>query len=195
MKQRSLGIFTCYLLLFIATSSRLNAQFDTVTVKTNLIRCADSMSYGFKARKWDVFARYTNPAVIGVMGGQAEYINFITGVFGEIPDSAWKVYKPGHILQLLRTSPSDYQAVVELHSVIIWEGKRITAVTHLVGQSWDGGNFWTFFDSQNSRTAAAQIKTDLSPDLVIPEKIREKVEMLQPPAPLKPAPAGTEQHK
>lgn len=186
MKQRSPGIFICHLLLFFATTSRLNAQFDTVAVKANMIKCADSMAYGFKTRNWEVFARYTNPSVIGIMGGKAEYVNFITGVFGEVPDSAWKVYQPGKILQLIRTSPSDFQSVVELNSVIVWEGRRITAVTHLVGQSWDGGLFWTFFDSQNSRKSAVQIKPDLSPDLVIPEKVRENVELLYSPSPLKP---------
>jgi hypothetical protein len=119
------------------------------------------------------------------MGGKAEFINFTTGVFGQIPDSSWKKYQPGKVLQLIK-SGSDFQCVIELNSVIEWEGRRITAVNHLVGQSWDGGSFWTFFDSQNSAKSARQIKPDLSPDLVIPAKVPEKVELLQAPSPLKP---------
>jgi len=186
MKQRSPGIIVCLFILVSLLPGVLQAQFDSSFVKSHMLKCADSMAWGFRARNWDVFARYTNPAIIGSMGGKAEFINFTTGVFGQIPDSSWKVYKPGKILQLIK-SGNDFQSIIELNSVIEWEGRRITAVNHLVGQSWDGGIFWTFFDSQNSQKSATQIKPDLSPDLVVPAIVPEKVEPIRPPAPLKPA--------
>ncbi|MBI3138285.1 MAG: hypothetical protein HYZ15_06855 [Sphingobacteriales bacterium] len=164
--------------------SEAGAQFDTSFVKSQLLRCADSLAIGFKTRNWEVFARYSNPSIIGVMGGKAAFINFAAGVFGQIPDSAWKVYEPGNILQVIRTGP-DFQAVIELRSVIEWEGRKISAVNYLIGQSWDGGSFWTFFDSQNSPKAAKEIKPDLSDELFIPAK-NEKAEPLRPPSPLRP---------
>ncbi|MBI5370713.1 MAG: hypothetical protein HZA79_01675 [Sphingobacteriales bacterium] len=170
------------LLFFLFTEA--GAQFDTSFVKSRIHLCADSLAIGFKTRNWELFARYSNPSIIGVMGGKAEFVNFASGVFGQIPDSAWKVYEPGTILQVIRTG-TDFQSVIELRSVIEWEGRKITAINYLVGQSWDGGYFWTFFDSQNSPKAAKEIKPDLSDELVIPAK-NEKVEPVRPPSPLKP---------
>ena len=185
MKQKSQLIWVVLITIALLMPGAVNAQFDSSFVRGNLIKCADSMAWGFRARNWEVFARYTNPAIIGSMGGKAEFINFTTGVFGQIPDSSWKVYKPGKVLQLVK-SGNDFQSIIELNSVIEWEGRRITAVNHLVGQSWDGGVFWTFFDSQNSQKSATQIKPDLSPDLVVPAKVPEKVEPIRPASPLKP---------
>jgi len=175
-------VFLSVILFF---QSGLGAQFDTSFVKKNIKICADSLATGFKGRNWDLFSRYTNPSIIGTMGGRSEFINYIARAFGPIPASAWKVYEPGKVLQVINTG-NDFQSVIELQSVIEWDGKRITTILYLVGQSWDGGLFWTFFDSQNDVKAARQIKPDLSNELIIPAK-NEKVESVQPPTPLKPA--------
>jgi hypothetical protein len=94
----------------------------------------------------------------------------------QIPDSAWKKYDAGKILQIIKAG-NDLQTIIELNSVIEWQGRRITTTSHLVGESWDGGMFWTFFDSQNDVMAAKQINPNLSTTLIIPKK-NEKVEML-----------------
>ena len=177
------------LLAVIFTTAFLGAeaQFDTSFVKNSIRRCSDSLAYGFKTRNWELFARYSNPAMIGTMGGKAEFINYLSQTFAQVPDSAWKVYEPGKVLQIVKTG-SDFQSIIELRSVIEWQGRRITNTSHLIGQSWDGGSFWTFFDSQNDVKAAKQIKPDISSELIIPEKM-EKVEPIFPPSPLKPATA------
>lgn len=184
MKQNR---FSCRLLLILVLLGAMdaNAQFDSSLVKSQITKCADSLAYGFRTRNWEVFARYSNPAMIGTMGGKAEFIRFLDSTFADIPANAWKVYKPGHIFQLLKSGP-DLQCVIELNSIIEAEGKRITAKSHLIGQSWDGGVFWTFFDSQNNRVAARQIKPDLSDEIVIPAKVADKVVPITRPSPLKP---------
>jgi hypothetical protein len=113
----------------------------------------------------------------------------------QIPDSAWKKYEAGKILQLVKAG-NDLQTIIELKSVIEWQGRRITTTSHLVGESWDGGLFWTFFDSQNDVMAAKQINPNLSAALIIPKK-DEKVEMLpSPPAANKPkAPVKAKNNK
>jgi len=171
------------LLLFVVMDA--HAQFDSSYVKSQISKCADSLTYGFRTRNWDVFARYSNPGMIGTMGGKAEFINFMASMFAGIPENAWKVYKPGAILQIVKSGP-DLQCVIELNSIIESEGKRITSKSHLIGQSWDGGNFWTFFDSQNNLQAARQIKPDLSEAIVIPAKVPDKVDPITRPSPLKP---------
>jgi hypothetical protein len=145
------------------------AQFDTTFAKTNIRRCADSLVAGFRAKNWELFARYNSPALIGSMGGKNEFINNISMMFSTIPDSCWKQYQPGKILQVIKTGP-DLFTVVELHSILDWQGKRITTVSYLVGESWDGGMFWTFFDSGDDRSVAMGIKPDLNEQLIIPRK-------------------------
>jgi len=171
------------LLLFVVMDT--NAQFDSSFVKSQITKCADSLAYGFRTRNWDVFARYSNPAMIGSMGGKEEFIRFIASMFADIPENAWKKYKPGPVLQVVQSGP-DLQCVIELNSIVEVEGKRITAKSHLIGQSWDGGNFWTFFDSQNNREASRQIKPDLNEAIIIPAKVADKVDPITRPSPLKP---------
>jgi hypothetical protein len=171
--------------LALLLAMEANAQFDSSFVKSQITKCADSLAIGFRTRNWDMFARYSNPAIIGTMGGKEEFTRIIAAMFGDIPDSAWKLYKPGHILQVIR-SGADFQCVIEMNSILEVDEKRVTSKSHLVGQSWDGGIFWTFFDSQNNVLAARQIKPDLSEAIVIPVKVPDKVEPITRPSPLKP---------
>lgn len=157
---------------FIFCSS--HAQFDTAFAKAGIRRCADSLTYGFRIKNWELFTRYSYPALIGSMGGKNEFMKYIALMFSPIPDSAWKQYEPGNILQVIKTG-GDLQTVIELKSTIEWEGKRITMISHLIGESWDGGMFWTFFDSEGDRTSALLIKPDLNEQLIIPKNI-EKTE-------------------
>ncbi len=157
---------------FIFCSS--NAQFDTAFAKSNIRKCADSLTHAFKIKDWYLFTRYSYPALIGTMGGKSEFIRYISLMFSEIPDSAWIQYEPGNILQVIKTG-GDLQTVIELRSALDWQGKRITTVSYLIGESWDGGLFWTFFDSGGDRASALLYKPDLNEQLIIPKKI-EKAE-------------------
>ena len=164
------------LLVFFFGSS--HAQFDTVFAKTNIRLCADSMAMGFKTKNWDQYTRYSYPALIGSMGGKAAFRHHMDTLFRSIPDSVWKKYEPGRILQVIKTA-GDLQAVIELNYVLEWQGYRTTTTTYLVGESWDGGLFWTFFNPEGDVTLAKLIKPDLSDQLIIPSK-KEKGEPLVP---------------
>jgi hypothetical protein len=166
--------------------SPLKAQFDTSYVKTRLLNNADSLAYAFKTRNWDIYTRYTNPSMIGALGGKQAFISYISDMFGTVPVSAWKKYQPGRVLQVIRAG-KDLQAVIELHSVIEWQGMRATTTDYLVAESWTEGYTWTFFDSQGDPKASKIILPTLSEQLIIPAKI-EKVEPLeeQNRPPLKP---------
>jgi hypothetical protein len=169
------------------------AQFDTAFAKAGIHRCADSLIYGFKTRNWNLFTRYTNPALIGTLGGKDEFIRYISQTFTKVPDTAWKLYKQGKILQVIKTT-NELQSLIELNSIIEWQGYRITNTAYMLGQSWDGGMFWTFFDTQSDLSAARNIKPDISKAIIIPPK-KEKIEPMpvpsgtkrkQPPPPAKP---------
>ncbi len=165
-------------LLFIVCCSQ--AQFDTSFIKKNIRHCADSLTYGFKTKNWGVFTRYSYPALVGSLGGVKEFSTYISQTFSQIPDTAWKKYEPGKILQVIKTG-GDYQTIVELKTIIEWQGSRITTTSHLIGESWDGGMFWTFFDSQGDIKAAKLIKPDLNELLIIPNREETKVPLSNPP--------------
>jgi len=179
--MKKYGLLAGILFFFTAVS----AQFDTSFMKSRIRFCADSMALGFRTRNWDLFTRYTYPALVGTMGGRQAFINYVSQTFGRVPDSAWKQYQPGKVLQVVKTR-DDLQAVIELYSQVETMGARIIDTSCLVAQSWDGGMFWTFFDSQGSVLAARTIKPDLSEDLLIPAR-NERME------PLKPAPGKKQQ--
>jgi hypothetical protein len=167
-------LFISAIIVFSQQAS--HAQFDTVFAKTNIRLCADSMTTGFKTKNWEMYTRYVYPAMIGSMGGKAEMMKFMDSSFISVPPTAWKEYKPGKILQVIKTA-GDLQAVIELKSILEWQGQRITTITHMIGESWDGGLFWTFFDSEGDAAIAKMIKPDLSDQLIIPTKT-EKAEPL-----------------
>ena len=160
-------------LLMVAFTS-VHAQLDTAFAKAGIRRCGDSLVYSFRHKDWDLFAKYTNPAMIGSMGGLADFKTFMSQLFYNIPDSAWKEYRIGNILQVVKT-PGELQTIIELKTVIQWQGTRIRSTSHLIGQSWDGGYYWTFFDSQGDPTSARLIKPDLSKEIIIPQRV-EKTE-------------------
>ncbi len=162
--------------LFTLVTGISRGQFDTAFIRDNIRRCADSLALGFRSRDWDLFTRYSYPALIGSLGGKQEFIRYVSQTFATIPSAAWKKYEPGKILQVIKTE-GDFQTVIELNSVIEYEGKRVTSTGYLIGESWDGGMFFSFFDSQNDRRLAKTIKPDLSDILIIPPK-KEKVEPL-----------------
>jgi hypothetical protein len=164
-------LFVTLIFSFLFFSS--HAQFDTVFAKTNIRHCTDSLLSGFRTRNWELFTRYSYPALIGSMGGKDEFIKYMANMFSAIPDSAWKLYEPGRILQVIKTG-RDLQTVVELKSVVDWQESRFTTVSYLIGESWDGGLFWTFFDSGGDRSTALQIKPDLSEQLIIPVKSEKR---------------------
>jgi hypothetical protein len=101
------------------------------------------------------------------MGGKNEFMKYMGLMFSSIDDSCWKQYEAGKILQVIKTG-GDFQAVIELKTVLVWQGMRITSISHLIGESWDGGLFWTFFSNEGDRASALHIKPDLSEKLIIP---------------------------
>ncbi|MBC7875312.1 MAG: hypothetical protein H7Y01_15025 [Ferruginibacter sp.] len=164
-------VFFSISLLFIFSFSQ--AQFDTSFIKRNIRHCADSLTHGFKTKDWDLFTRYSYPAMVGSLGGKKEFSTYISQMFSQVPDTAWKKYEPGKVLQVIKTG-GDFQAIIELNTIIEWQGSRITTTSHLVAESWDGGMFWTFFDSQGDVNTAKLIKPDLHEQLIIPQREEKK---------------------
>ena len=120
------------LFFFSLSVSLAYSQFDTSFAKANIRSCADSMCIGFKTKNWELFTRYSYRALIGSIGGTAEFRQYMEMMFLPIPTEAWKQYEPGKILQVIKTD-GDFQAVIELKSILEWQGSSITTVSHLIG--------------------------------------------------------------
>lgn len=164
MRKKLLFIF----FLFSSTLP-LQAQFDTASAKQQLRQCADSFAIAFLKKDWNQYLQYSNPAMVALMGGQAAFKSTVAGNFAKFTDNAWKQYEIGKILQVVKTK-RELQAVVELQSILELNGLYIHTTSSLIGQSWDGGRFWTFFGNEGDRMMALAIKPDLSNEIILPLK-------------------------
>ena len=161
--KKVLLLLLCWVLINLPSE----AQFDTTFIKSNISRCADSLTTAFKKKDWKKFARFSYPALVGTLGGTDEFIYYVANMFASIPDTAWKKYDVGNVLQVVKTA-GDYQAIFELYSIVEFEGTRIISTNYMLAESIDGGMSWTFFDTQGDRAATKTIKPDLSDALIIP---------------------------
>ena len=157
-------LIACSLLFWFAVS----AQDDTVLIKKNLKRCADSMVTAFMTKDWKTFTRFTVPSLVEMLGGEESFINFTKEMLAEMPDSSIKEYSAGQIIQLVKTAGS-WQAVVEQHLVFEADSMRLNSLSYLVGISTDGGKGWTFADPQGETGNARLLIPDLSPAIIIPK--------------------------
>ena len=173
MKKTIILVLVCLLL-----HPEGKTQFDTAYAKSRIRFCADSFALGFRTRNWDLYTRYSYPALVGSLGGVSEYKKIMIESNTQIPDTCWKKFEPGLVLQVVKNE-GDMQAIIELRSILEYEGQRVTATSHLVAESWDGGFFWTFFDPMNDNEMARFINPGLSPLLHIPAR-DEKLEPLKP---------------
>lgn len=159
------------LYLFVLSCFEGRSQPDTIVMKQNILRCADSMGKSFLQKDWKTFVRYNNPNLVRMLGGEENFIAFTKETLKEIPDTAFKKYEIGKIIQIVQT-PFDWQCLVEQKTELNIHGMKMNSTTYLVGESLDGGKGWTFFDSQGDAESARLFKPDLSERFIIPAKVR-----------------------
>lgn len=169
LKKTIILIFACLLI-----HPEGKTQFDTAYAKSRIRACADSFTMGYLTKNWDLYTRFSYAPLVAKVGGAATYIAIINETRIQTPDSCWKKYEPGSVIQVIKTE-GDMQAVIELNSILEFNGERTTTTSHLIAESWDAGYFWTFFDPLNDSSLARFVKPDLSPSIVIPQK-KEKTE-------------------
>jgi uncharacterized protein YlzI (FlbEa/FlbD family) len=167
------NILACFILLSLVASCRNNGNHSPRNrTEARIYRSVDSMLAAFKRNDFTTFVKYHNPGMVKMMGGEASFASFISEQMRQIPDTTIKKIEAGKILQVVRTN-RDYQCIVEQITEIHTEGTKILSTTYLVGESVDGGKWWTFFDASTSARAPKEIKPNLSPKLKIPQKKRE----------------------
>jgi len=162
------------------------AQGDTIQIKQNVLRYADSSAIAFKNRDWKTLARFTAPSVVEIMGGVENFESVTQSFMKDVPDSAIKYIRIGPVTQLVKTN-SDWQSIVLQHMQMELSGIRFTSTTPLIGQSLDEGKTWTFFDSKGDTATARLMLPDISPLLVLPKKVQDMQTLEKPKkTPVKP---------
>lgn len=160
-----------------AGDEKANRKKPANETEENILRCADNMMAAYKNKDWPTFAKYNNPGMIKLMGGQEAFEKLLVEQMKQTPDSIVKSLTAGNILQVVKTA-GDMQCVLEQKMIAQMEAMQITSTTYLVGESLDGGKNWTFFDgAARGLIKPINIKPNLSPDLKIPEKKQEMKQM------------------
>lgn len=126
--------------------------------------CGDAMTKAFAKRDWSTIAEYTHPNVVKMMGGKEGMIEIVKAGMKDIPDTAIKKIGIGKIIGL-----KGNQCVIEQEMLMHLQGVSVSSVTYLVGESFDNGKNWRFFDASSvSGTELKQIMPNYDSSLTIP---------------------------
>jgi hypothetical protein len=154
-------------LLLAALSTQ--AQLDTNAVKPYIRSCADSLSASFKTGDWHKLARFTNPALIAMVGGEKSFVEMVDKQMKLIGQDAIRESKTGRILQVVKT-PNGWQCVTEQVLDMEMLNKPVHQATYLIGTSQDGKH-WYFLDANANAGLSAAFIPDLDKQLVVPGKV------------------------
>jgi hypothetical protein len=108
--------------------------------------------------------------MLKMVGGVEAFEKLLIDQMKQIPDTAIKSIGVGKILQVVKTD-QDHQCVVEQNMLMHMQGMKLNSTTYLVGESLNGGKSWTFFDASSGGVVKPKdLKPNLSPEIIIPEK-------------------------
>lgn len=177
MKKTALHILAILaVILFIVP--KVSAQADTSSVKPHIIACADSMAKAFSKGDYSTMARFTNDALVKMLGGKEEYARTIkkTMTEGEMAKATWEA-KIGKVIKVVKT-PNGFQCLIEQKLTIVLNGKRIKSLSALHGYADKTGKLWKFADlGDQDAEMIKKVAPDLDKRLIIP-KSKETVENL-----------------
>ncbi len=126
--------------------------------------CGDAMTKAFAKRDWSTIADYTHPNVVKMMGGKEGMIEIVKAGMKDIPDTSIKKIGIGKIVAL-----KGNQCVIEQEMLMHLQGVSVSSTTYLVGESFDNGKNWRFFDASNVGTMELkQIMPNYDSSLSIP---------------------------
>ena len=165
---------------FIAATYFCFAQSNIETIKAGILRSADSMASAFKGRDWKTIVHFSPQSVLDISGGADSLIKMTESIMNNIPNNAVKQFSIGPIVQVVKTA-NDWQCIIEQHMLMELNGLRITMMSPLIGQSFNDGASWTFFDSKGDDATARMFLPTLSNELVLPKGIQNVEQLYTPP--------------
>jgi hypothetical protein len=143
-------------------------QLDSASLRQNIYVAEDSMFSILKRGDWKAYAGYMHPVIIEMSGGKEKFVQTLSGL-DVLKQVSFDVYKPGKILQLVKTD-KEYQAIVETFMQMQVNGTMVSGSSYDVAVSSDGKK-WTLFRLEEKYTPAMIRETvpGLSPDLKFPK--------------------------
>jgi hypothetical protein len=162
----------CFFLICLFNIS-LFAQkppFDETKAKQNLKAHAEKMGAAFIAVDYKTFAKFTNPRVLQLMGGEAKMAAAIEKSVSAIKAQGMSVSsitfsEPKKIVQAVK----ELQCTVEQHTEISQLRGKAVSTSILIAVSSDNGANWTFIDTSSKDMATLRkILPNLSKDINIP---------------------------
>ncbi len=163
MYQRIL--FIC----LIALPASSKAQTDSASLVPFIREAADSMTAAFTRKDFRTFTTYNNATLVGMVGGEESFANFVENQVSSLKDLSFSVVRAGRILRVL-PGEKPMQCLVEQLSEILYQGNYISVVSHLVGISTNGRE-WRFADANpNGGRDIRKMIPEMSPSLAIPQK-------------------------
>jgi hypothetical protein len=149
------------------------AQTDSASLIAGIRAAADSMTTAFRNKDFITFAHFNNTRLLDLLGGESEFAEFMEKQIELLKDVQFTEMKPGSIIRVVAYK-NTHQCIIEQQSELKMEGISVSAVSHLVGLSLDGGKSWRFADANNgTKEEFASILPELSSDLIIPKKKQE----------------------
>jgi hypothetical protein len=164
------SIITLSLILWAFSTK---AQTDSASLIQGIRAAADSMTTAFRNKDFITFAHFNNTRLLDMLGGESGFAEFIEKQIELLKDVRFTEMKAGRIIRVLAYNGT-HQCIIEQQSEIKMEGMLVSAVSHLVGLSLDGGKSWRFADANNgTKEEFASIMPELSSDMIIPKKKQE----------------------
>jgi hypothetical protein len=177
MKKSALCIFAILMVTFFM-GPKISAQADTNSVKPHITACADSMAKAFSKGDYNTMSRFSNEALVKMLGGKEEYVRTIKKTMseGEMTEAKWEA-KTGKILKVVKTAKG-FQCLIEQKTTVTLKGKRIKTLSAMYGYADKAGKLWRFADLGDQGAEMVKlIAPDLDKRLIIP-KTKETVENL-----------------
>jgi len=165
MKKRIVSV-----ILFVVVTAPGWAQAPGATAK--LKAQAVKMGTSFLPKDFKSFSAYTNPAVLGMVGGRAGKEQIMTGVTDGMKQRgmSFEDVSMGEPSGLMK-SGKEWQATIPEYIIIATPQGKFRTTSTLIAISADNGDNWTFMDTSDKDIATIRkLLPNLSPSIVIPPR-------------------------
>ncbi|AXG74903.1 hypothetical protein DVK85_11965 [Flavobacterium arcticum] len=161
------------LFTFLLSVTTIQAQSENDNIDTVILTEADKMGKAFVAAEYAVFAKFTHPTIVTMMGGEEKMISEIARSFDLIKEDGVSFEDisygvPSEIIQYEGQLQCTLPQMIEMKV----DGGTVTANAVLIAVSMDNGVNWYFIDpTGNDIATMRKIIPTLSPLLKIPVSV------------------------
>jgi hypothetical protein len=128
------------------------------------------MGQAFIRGDYKVFAHYTYPEIVKMMGGENKMAVQLAKITGDMKNQGMKFNNItfGEVSKILK-SGNQLQCTIAQHTEIKLPNGRAVSTSTLIGISTDGGRNWTFVDTSNKEISTIRkLLPNLNSAITIP---------------------------